>query len=46
MDSRYGRWIWSVSFLRSYSGPLAAEGTFVDIDFYTGEVLASGDWIS
>jgi hypothetical protein len=46
MDVRYGRWIWSVSFVRSYSGPLAAAGTSVDIDFYTGEVLGSGDWIS
>jgi hypothetical protein len=46
MDSRYGRWIWSVSFLRYYEGPLNAGGTFVDIDFFTGEVLASGDWIS
>ena len=46
MDPRYGRWIWSVSFLRYYEGPLNAGGTFVDIDFFTGEVLASGDWIS
>lgn len=46
LDSRYGRWIWSVSFLENYSGPLAANGTSVDIDFYTGEVLASGEWIS
>jgi hypothetical protein len=46
MDLRYGRWIWSVSFLRYYEGPLNAGGTFVDIDFFTGEVLASGDWIS
>ena len=46
MDSRYGRWIWSVSFTRYNSGPLDAAGTWVDIDYYTGEVLASGDWIS
>jgi hypothetical protein len=46
LDSRYGRWIWSVSFLENYSGPLAANGTFVYIDFFTGEVLASGEWIS
>jgi Peptidase propeptide and YPEB domain len=46
MDSRYGRWIWSVSFLEYYGGPLMANGTFVYIDFYTGEVLASGNWVS
>ena len=46
LDSRYGRWIWSVSFLEYYGGPLDAQGIGVDIDFYTGEVLASGDWIS
>jgi hypothetical protein len=46
MDSRYGRWIWFVSFTRYYSGPLNAAGTWVDVDYFTGEVLASGDWIS
>jgi hypothetical protein len=46
LDSRYGRWIWSVSFLDYYGGPLNAQGKSVDIDFYTGEVLASGEWIS
>ena len=46
LDSQYGRWIWGVSFLDYYGGPLNAQGTFVDIDFFTGEVLASGNWIS
>ena len=46
LDSRYGRWIWSVSFLENYGGPLNAQGIGVDIDFFTGEVLASGEWIS
>jgi hypothetical protein len=51
MDPRYGRWIWSVSFTRDSGGSMGPastgdSGTFVDIDFYTGEVLASGDWIS
>lgn len=46
MDPRYGRWIWSVSFLQYYGGPLNASGTFVYIDFYTGQVLSSGNWIS
>ena len=46
LDSRYGRWIWSVSFLEYYGGPLDAQGIGVDIDFFTGEVLASGEWIS
>jgi hypothetical protein len=42
----YGRWVWHVSFLQSYEGPLAAQGTFVDIDFFTGAVIGSGQWIS
>lgn len=46
VNGRYGRPIWHVSFLRYYGGPLAADGTFVDIDFYKGEVLSSGNWIS
>ena len=46
MDSSYGRWVWHVSFERYYGGPLDADGTFVDIDYFTGEVLASGSWIS
>jgi hypothetical protein len=51
LDNRYGRWIWSVSFNRDSGGSMApsrtgGSGTFVDIDFFTGEVLASGDWIS
>jgi hypothetical protein len=51
LDSRYGRWIWSVSFTQDSGGSMApsstgGSGTFVDIDFFTGEVLASGDWIS
>jgi hypothetical protein len=51
LDSRYGRWIWTVSFNRDSGGSMApsstgGSGTFVDIDFYTGAVLASGEWIS
>jgi hypothetical protein len=46
LDSQYGRWIWGVSFLDYYGGPLNAQGMFVYIDFFTGQVLASGDWIS
>jgi len=46
LDQLSGRWIWSVSFLENYSGPLAANGTFVYIDFFTGDVLASGEWVS
>ena len=46
LGSQYGRWIWGVSFLDYYGGPLNAQGKFVDLDFYTGEVLASGQWIS
>jgi hypothetical protein len=51
LDSRYGRWIWSVSFNRGSGGSMApsstgGSGTFVDIDFFSGEVLASGEWIS
>lgn len=42
---RYG-WVWSVSFSRDAPSPTGGSGTFVDINFYTGEVLASGDWIS
>ena len=45
-DNRYGRWIWSVSFVISYDGPVAMSGIVVDIDFLTGEVLATGNWIS
>jgi hypothetical protein len=51
LDSGYGRWIWSVSFERDSGGSMApsstgGSGTFVDIDFFSGEVLASGEWIS
>ena len=51
LDSRYGRWIWTVSFNRDSGGSMApsstgGSGTFVDIDFYTGAVLASGEWVS
>jgi hypothetical protein len=37
---------WHVGFTEWYGGPLAANGTYVEIDFFTGEVLASGPWIS
>jgi len=46
LDSMYGRWVWHVSFTQYYGGPLNAQGTFVVVDFFTGEVLASGNWIS
>ena len=46
LDITYGRWVWHVSFLEYNGGPLNAQGTFVVVDFFTGEVLASGDWIS
>ena len=45
-DPRYGRWIWTVSFSTEAPSPTGGSGTFVDIDFYTGEVLSSGFWIS
>ena len=45
-DPRYGLWIWTVSFSAEAPSPTGGSGTFVDIDFYTGEVLASGSWIS
>jgi hypothetical protein len=45
MDPRFG-WVWTVSFSAEAPSPTGGSGTFVDIDFYTGEVLASGDWIS
>ena len=45
-DPRYGRWIWTVSFSTEAPSPTGGSGTFVDIDLYTGEVLASGSWIS
>jgi hypothetical protein len=43
---RHLRWVWHVSFTQYYGGPLNAQGTFVVVDFFTGEVLASGNWIS
>lgn len=46
MNPRYGRWIWEVSFLLSFGGPTGSEGSFADIDFFTGQVLGSGQWIS
>lgn len=46
LDPVFGRWVWDVSFTESYEGPLAAQGRSVVIDFYTGEVLSSGMWIS
>ena len=46
LDSRYGRWIWRVSFVDQYGGNLGSSGRFVDIDFFTGEVLGSGFVIS
>src|ERR1035437_6903582 len=42
---RFG-WVWHVSFSRDAPSPTGGSGTFVDIDFYTGEVLSSGNWIS
>ncbi|HEX7611204.1 MAG TPA: PepSY domain-containing protein, partial [Candidatus Limnocylindrales bacterium] len=45
MHPRFG-WVWHVSFSRDAPSPTGGSGTFVDIDFYTGEVLSSGNWIS
>jgi hypothetical protein len=50
MNPRFG-WVWSVSFSPDFassmaSSPTGGSGAFVYIAFYTGAVLASGDWIS
>ncbi len=42
----FGRWVWSVSFTEYDGGPLNAQGISVDVDYYTGEVLSVGRWIS
>ena len=46
LDSRYGRWVWSVSFSSDAPSPTGGSGMSVTIDYFTGEVLASGYWIS
>ena len=50
MNPRFG-WVWSVSFSPDFASsmapsPTGGSGTSVYIDFYTGEILASGNWIS
>lgn len=42
----FGRWVWEVSFTEYNGGPLNAQGISVDVDYYTGEVLSVGRWIS
>lgn len=44
-DDRYQRWIWMVDFVRGAS-PTGDQGTVVYIDYFSGEVLGSGNWIS
>ena len=45
-DPRYGRWVWSVSFSSEAPSPTGGSGIRVSIDYFTGEVLDSGYWIS
>ncbi len=46
MDPRFGGWVWNVFFDHDPPSPTGGSGTVVTINFYTGEVLASGDWMS
>lgn len=45
-DDRLQRWIWSVNFVFGEASPTGGQGTVVSVDFFSGEVLGSQDWIS
>lgn len=45
-DDRLQRWIWSVNFVFGEASPTGGQGTYVSVDFFSGEVLGSQDWIS
>jgi hypothetical protein len=45
-DEDLRRWVWHVGFTWYYGGPLNAQGTSLDIDLFSGEILTMADWIS